>query len=458
MPNRPNVLIIYPDQMRYDVMGCSGNAVMRTPNIDRLAAGGMRFDRAYASFPLCCPFRASVMTGKYAHAHGMFANHYPIDLDQTFLAECFREAGYRTGYVGKWHLDGGGKHVFVPPERRLGFESFVGFNRGHQYTDPMFYRNDDPRPRTSKRFEPEVQTDHLLEFLDSWRADAAAEPFMAMVSYGPPHPPLVMPDHYATMYAEGDVPIRANTPGDAEMQAKARGFLARYYGLTTAVDDCVGRVLEWLDDAGAADNTIVYLVSDHGEMAGEFGRVGKRSCHEASMRVPLIVRWPAGLPEGLACGQLVDPAVDTMPTLLGLCGIDPPGEVQGVDFSPLLRGEDRPVRDAVYYEILTEREGPEAFPVAERGVRTLDWLWVRTEAAPLGLYDLQADPLEMTDLSGAAAHAATAARLDAALADHMARTGDDWSLEAHWPPPDFLTHEEGREAYLRTLPEAIVEG
>ena len=457
MPDRPNVLIIYPDQMRYDVMGCAGNGVVRTPNMDALAAGGVRFERAYVSFPLCCPFRASVMTGKYAHANGMFANHYPIDIDQTFLAECFRDAGYRTGYVGKWHLDGGGKHVFVPPERRLGFEWFVGFNRGHQYLRPMFYRNDDPRPRTSRRFEPEAQTDHLLEFLDDCRTNTPERPFLAMIAYGPPHPPLVMPEHYATMYAEDEVPIRASTPDAAASQARARKFLARYYGLTTAVDDCVGRVLAYLEDAGLAANTIVYLVSDHGEMAGEFGRFGKRSYHEASMRVPLVVRWPAGLPSGAVSGQLVDPAVDTMPTLLSLCRIDAPAEVQGVDFAPLLGGNDAPVRDAVYYEIIKETRGPEGFPIPERGVRTPEWLYVRTEDAPLGLYDLRSDPLEMNDLSASADHADVARRLDAMLTDHMTRTGDDWSLEADFPPPEFVTHERGREIYLETLPDAILE-
>ena len=455
MPDRPNVLIVYPDQMRFDVMGCAGNPLVRTPNMDRLAAEGVRCDSAYVSFPLCCPFRASVMTGKYAHVHGMMANHYALDLDQTFLAERFAAAGYRTGYVGKWHLDGGGKMVFVAPERRLGFESFVGFNRGHHYLRPMFYRQDDPRPRTSVKWEPEAQTDHLLEFFDDWRANLADRPFMAMIAYGPPHPPLEMPDHYATMYNPADIPIRDNTPADAADQAKARNFLARYYGLTTAVDGCLARVLDWLDATGQVDNTIVYLVSDHGEMAGEHGRYAKSNYHEAAMRVPLIVRWPAGLEAGV-CDAMIDPAVDTMPTLLALCGLDSPDGVQGLDVSPALRGGES-VRDAVYYQVIGEADGPERIDVPERGVRTRDRLYVRTADKPLGLYDLAADPLEMNDLSVSADHAEIRARLDAQLTDHMARTGDDWSLRAPWPRADFVTHERGKEIYLETLPRAIVE-
>ncbi len=139
-PSRPNILIIYPDQMRADAMGCTGNAVIKTPNFDRLALQGVRFDSAYCAFPLCCPWRASLLTGKYPHSHGLVANHYPVPLDQVFLPQILRDSGYRTGYIGKWHLNGGLKHDPVPPGReRLGFEHFIGFSRGCRF-EPMFPR------------------------------------------------------------------------------------------------------------------------------------------------------------------------------------------------------------------------------------------------------------------------------------------------------------------------------
>ncbi|MBW1994729.1 MAG: sulfatase-like hydrolase/transferase, partial [Deltaproteobacteria bacterium] len=124
----PNILVIYADQMRADTMGCAGNPVIKTPYLDRMAQEGVRFTNAFVSYPLCCPFRASFLTGKYAHANGMYANHFPIDTNQTFMAPVLKEKGYRTGYIGKWHLDGGPKPGFVPPgKRRLGFDHFVGF-------------------------------------------------------------------------------------------------------------------------------------------------------------------------------------------------------------------------------------------------------------------------------------------------------------------------------------------
>ena len=457
MCERPNILIIYPDQMRADAMGCAGNPCVRTPNIDRLAREGLRFDHAYTSFPLCSPFRASLMTGKYAHANGMYANHYPIPLDQLFLADICRQHGYQTGYVGKWHLDGGQKHSFVPPERRLGFEWFVGFNRGHEYFRPIFYRCDDPRPRTSGRFEPDVQTDHLIEFLQRCRHERPGQPFLAMIAYGPPHPPMNLPERYAQLYRPGQVPVRANTPDDPRSIRRGRDFLARYYGLVSSIDANVGRILRWLDEAGVADNTIVYFVSDHGEMADEHGHIGKRTYYEASMRVPLIVRWPQGLRGGRTVHHLVDPAVDSMPTLLELCGLAIPGEVQGASFAPLLQGANHPTREAVFYEVLMEKDGPERFPIPERGVRTHEWLYVRTPKRPVGLFDLARDPLEMHNLVDSPPHAATVAQLDNMLGKHMRLTRDDWGIEAVFPPEDFVTHEQGHQFYLRQLTQAIEE-
>ena len=446
---KPNVLILYPDQMRFDAMGCSGNPLVKTPHIDRLASQGVRFDHAYASFPLCCPFRASVMTGKFAHAHGMYANHYPISLEQTFLAEVFRDHGYRTGYIGKWHLDGGIKHGYIPPDRRLGFDWFVGFNRGHEYFNSIFYRQDDPTPRVSKRYEPDVQTDHLLEFLD----ETDERPFLAMVSWGPPHPPLVMPEEYETMYAEDEVPVRENSPDEAG----SRAFLARYYGMVTAIDDNVGRIMNYLDEKGLCDNTIVYFVSDHGEMAGEHGLYDKRVYYEASMRVPLIVRWPEKLAGDRVADGLVYPGVDLMPTLLELCEIPIPDSVQGTSFAPVLRDETTSGHDVIHYKWLMESDGPEKVLTARRGMRTHDWLYAATQSGPEVLFNLRNDPLEMDNLVNRASHRDIVEELDGTMKTHMDETNDDWGTTAIFPPPNFQTHDEGPAYFQELIEKAIIE-
>ena len=436
-------------------MGCAGNPVIETPHLDRLANEGVRFDRAYCAFPLCCPWRASFMTGKYPHANGMYANHYAIPLGQEFLAEILAASGYRTGYIGKWHLNGGPKSSPVAPGRqRLGFDHFVGFSRGHVYDRSIFYR-DDGLPRTSRRFEPDYQTDHLLESMEECRGEAPDRPFFAMVCYGIPHPPLIAPPHYLDLYSPEAVPITGAVPPECEGQA--RDFLAKYYGLVSQVDDNVGRVLDWLDANGLADDTVVVFVSDHGDMAGEHGRFGKKTFYEGSMRVPMLIRHPRHFPAGHVVGSLVDPSVDTMPTLLELCGAPVPECVQGHSYASLLEGGQEPIRTAVHYEICREEEGPEAFPVAERGVRTLEWLYVRTEEKPLALFDLVRDPLEMSNLLESRDHVEVVERLDGVLQAHMEHTGDDWAVAATFPPEGFQTHADGDRCARQLHARAIVE-
>jgi arylsulfatase A-like enzyme len=455
--SRPNILIIYPDQMRADAMSCAGNPCVKTPQFDRLAYEGLRFSNAFTAFPLCCPFRASLLTGKYPHATGMHANHYPIPLDQDFLAEIMRDAGYQTGYVGKWHLDGGIKHGFIPPgERRLGFDHFVGFNRGHEYAHSIYYYDTD-QPHTSRRYEPDYQTDHLIQFMERCLADPDGCPFLGMICYGLPHPPLVAPRHSLDLYSQHEVPIQGNVASDPASQQRAREFLAQYYGLVACVDHNLGRVLDWLDARDIADDTLILMVSDHGEMAGEHGLYGKKTFYRNSMQVPMIVRYPRAFSSGRVVDALVDPSVDTMPTLLELCGIPIPESVQGISYLPLLQGDPAPTREEIYYEVLMEREGPEKFPVPERGVRTAEWLYVRTAQGPKALYDLDADPLERHNLVYSAEHETVIDHLDGLLVAHMARTDDDWGVEAVFPPPDFQTHKEGRRYAEELLQRAIVE-
>lgn len=487
---RPNILIIYPDQMRYDVMGCAGNDVIKTPQIDRLANEGVRFDQAYVATPVCTPFRSSLHTGLYSHATGAYANHHPIDPGHLSLATMLGENGYRTGYVGKWHLNGGEAPGFVPPgPRRMGFDHFVGFNRGHYYLDGIYYRDTD-QPYHCPRFEPDYQTDHLLEFMRAATASGDDAPFFGMVSYGPPHFPMDMPKHYRDLYRPGEVPLGV-TSGDVKLQEKitaelvrdgfpaasgvwgmkdgssdayddeedVRNFLAQYYGLVASIDYSVGRILAWLDEQELSENTVVVFLSDHGDMAGEHGyRCGtKKNPYRQAMQVPLIVRYPERFAGGQVADSLVDVSVDTMPTLLEICGIDVPPSLHGTSYLPLLDGHSTPTRDAVYYELHRELEGPERFPIPERGVRTEEWLYVRTPDRPKLLIDLVNDPEELHNLVNDQAYASVLEDLQAKLDEHMRRTGDDWSAEAVFPPEGFLSHEEKSEKQERLAEEAIIE-
>ena len=494
MSPRPNILFIYPDQMRYDAMGCSGNRVIKTPNIDRLSAEGVHFSEAYTSYPICCPFRASVMTGKYAQGHGMVQNHFPLKAGQTFLAEILRDAGYRTGYVGKWHLEGGPKPGFVPPRRRFGFDHFVGFNRGHDYRSSIYY-DDEGRAYHSARYEPDYQTDQFLEFIDAAARAEDQKPLFGYVSYGPPHFPMDMPDHLRRIYSPDEVPLPPGVPdpelqtkvqrhrtdilcggdprsghkshaahetkmvGEPETEAEIREFIAEYYGMIHNIDWNLGRILNRLDALGIADNTVVVFFSDHGDMCGQHGSFCgiKNQAYRAAMQVPLIIRYPARF-KPQRTEAMVDVGVDMMATILDLCGLDLPPGRDSESYLPVLDGRSDQARDAVWYQVFTQNGGnPGEFaPYAERGIRTKDWLYVRRRSERALLFDERADRGEQRNLVGDPDFADLMDSFDARIAAHMEATGDDWEMAADFPPPDWVTHAQAK-AHLENVlvPNAV---
>ena len=497
MAKKPNILMIYADQMRYDCMGCSGNPDVKTPHLDRLAQEGTMFDEAFTSYPLCTPFRASLLTGKYAHQAGLYSNHFPINTDQTSLAHCLNDAGYRSGYIGKWHLYGGPKPGFVPPgPDRMGFDHFVGYNRGHQYMDAVFYRDTD-QPYHCKRYEPDFQTDHTIEFMQGVTNSEDEDPFFAYVCFGPPHFPMEMPENWRTMYDPNNITLPKNTP-DPDMQKRRtrarqeaefdnddrfgerskvdkvegqdpeiesewqlRKFVAEYYGMISNVDYNVGRLLNWLDTQSLTDNTIVIFFSDHGDMLGQHGSYCgiKRQAYRSAAHVPLFLRMPGQITAGHHVDSLVDVAVDTMPTLLEACGVDIPDEVQGTSYLSLLKGNTAAIRDHVQFELMKADFGGrgERHVSPERGIRTKEWLYVRKKDRPLYLFDQINDRDEMVNLVGNPEYRKVQAELDTRVLQNMAETGDAWDLEMDFPPPGFLTHSQARDHLLNEVKPVAIE-
>ncbi len=317
-----------------------------------------------------------------------------------------------------------------------------------------------------------------------------ARTLLRFICYGAPHFPFNMPEYYKNLNRPEEIPLGPSA-GDQELQRRVtrellanhfpaasglwgvgngeeptlederaiRAFMAQYYGMVANVDHNLGVILNWLDRKGLYEDTLVILLSDHGDMGGEHGyRCGtKKTPYRQAAQVPFIVRYPRRFPAGLKVSSLVDVSVDTMPTILDLCGIPIPPAVQGTSFLSLLEGDPAPVREAVYYEINKELAGPERFPLPERGVRTPDWLYSRTQAAPKLLYDLKNDPHELHNLVDDPAHAPKLAELDGMLAAHMAATQDDWSAESVFPPQGFLSHEVKTEKQKQLLAQAKVE-
>jgi arylsulfatase A-like enzyme len=426
---RPSVLLILPDQWRGQDLGCTGNPDVRTPNLDRLASQGLLFRNTFANTPVCCPARANILTGKYAHRNGMVANDLRLRETETTLAERLVSEGYRTGFIGKWHLDGGKRLPgFVPPgPRRQGFTFWAANECDHRHFRPTYFRDTD-RPITEDRFEPEVWTDRAIEFL----RQAGEAPFFLVVSMGPPHDPYGAPETFMKLYDPAKMTVRPNWAEG--VPSAGRKELAAYGAAITAVDEQVGRLLKALDDSGRAEDTIVLFTSDHGDMLGSHGQRLKRKPWEESIRVPGILRYPARVKPGRTSEALLS-HVDLAPTLLTLCGLAVPNDVQGTDLSGVVLGRSDRGPDSAFFQIFVPFAG-DGTPHPWRGVRTDRYMYARTGAGPWVLYDLRDDPYEMKNLAHDPAHAAVREDMEAMLAAWMKRTGDSWAFNSTAPVED----------------------
>ncbi len=468
----PNIILLLPDQMRASAMGVAGNPDVQSPNIDRLAREGIRFKRTYANVPVCCPARAILLTGTYPHVNGMVANDLRLRESETTIAEILRAAGYRTGFVGKWHLDGGPREPgFVPPgPRRQGFDFWAAYECHHQHFLPYYFR-DTPEMILVPKFEPEASCDFAVEFI---KQEPANRPFFLMVQMGPPHDPYGAPDEYMRRYdparitppenwrpgsealpGGNAIPAkyrRPDLPGGTYVKTGGREEIAAYYAAITAIDDQVGRLLQTLKETGQDENTIILFTSDHGDMLGSHGMRRKRKPHEESAGVPGILRWPARIPAGRAVETLFS-HIDMPATLLALAGQKVPAHMQGTDLSRVALGETTAGPDAVLLQIFVPFN-PDKIATPWRGIVTARHTFARFENAPWVLFDNLADPAQMKNLAADPAHAALQAQLDTKLRNLMAKHGDAWTFNS----PELV--EEGARLYggpktFYTIPEYL---
>ncbi|MCX5661186.1 MAG: sulfatase [Planctomycetota bacterium] len=434
---RPNLLFVFADQMRGMDMGCAGNPDMITPVMDRLAREGVMCRRAYATVPVCGPARACLLTGTYNTTNGVMFNDVPLAPGRPTLGTLAKANGYRAGYVGKWHLDGNPRDKFTPPgPRRLGFDDFWAVhNCIHRY-DKAFYYRDQPTMIREDRYQPEAHTDLALEFID--RCAKEREPFCLVVSWEPPHNPYEeVPAQYQAMYDASKLRLRPNVkPIPKEVLDPLWSFpqtIADYCGLITSLDDQLGRLMAKLEETGQLDDTIVVFTSDHGDMMWSQGLLYKCVPYEESVNVPLLVRWPKGLPRGRTCDTLVG-TVDLLPTLAGMLGWEIPSGagaggagVEGLDLSTALRGEPGTTDPAsAFLAFYTPYVFREDMPTPEwRGLRTARHTYAATvDRRAWMLFDNVADPYQMRNLANDPAAASVRRSLAAELERWLTRLGD----------------------------------
>ncbi len=410
----PNIVFVFGDQHRWCSTGFGGSSSqVRTPYMDRMADEGVVFDLAVANIPVCTPWRAAFLTGQYPLTTGMFMNDVRLPVDRPTLGTVLRSAGYDTGYIGKWHLDGPSRSGFTPPgPRRQGFDFWAVGNCTHNYMDSLYFRDsEDPLYWTG--YDAEAQTSLAIDYIQSRKGDS---PFALVLSWGPPHNPYdAVPGSYLDLYPPDEIEVRPNCPDPS------RTDLAGYHAHVTALDDQLARLGKVLDEQGLMDNTVFVYTSDHGDMLGSHGRQRKQHPWDESIRVPFVMRCPDQASRGLRIKSPFN-VVDIMPTLLGLAGIPLPGTCEGTDHAPAVRGEAFKGNEAAY--IMSIAPFSEYRGQPWRGIRTRRHTYVRNLEGPWLLFDNREDPYQMRNLAGKMEQADLQRRLDDQLKNEMARRGD----------------------------------
>jgi arylsulfatase A-like enzyme len=469
----PNVVVVFTDQFRAFEAGCYGHPVVRTPHIDRLAGGGFRFDVGVTNSPVCSPARANMLSGQYARTStGSIENVGSIGTSRTrfpdpTMPEIFREAGYDTGHVGKWHvhLDPfliGFDYAYYPVEIP---HQYYGREMREAWREKGKLSTDTGERAVADGFMPQKAGEKMREYIRSHKD----EPFFLNYCISLPHMPIGpgnLPEKYVGMYDRNDVVLRDNVWKDGELSRdewwfkiymiwdyywRTRGggsgeipadqlpdgfdlrdLYARYYEAVTCTDDLVGEVMAALEENGIADNTIVVLSSDHGDLLGSHDAYNKDRVWEEAIRVPMIYHHPDGWGKGETAKQVAS-NVDILPTVLAACGLDIPGHVQGQNLLPVIR-QERPAldRDYAFIEVKGYSCCHWVLPRSQMGIRTPTHKYgIELEEDERAVrddrwlfHDLRDDPFELNNLA--------ASSVQAGLADELREKVVEWHGATPW--------------------------
>jgi arylsulfatase A-like enzyme len=393
---RPNVVFVLADEWRAQDLGYNGNQDVLTPNLDRLAGKAVNFTNTISCCPVCCPYRASLLTGQYPLTTGVFVNDVQVNPEAQSLGKVFKTAGYQTAYIGKWHLDGHGRNSFIPVERRQGFDYWKVLECTHDYNNSFYWGNDDKKAKWDG-YDAFAQTADAAGYIRERKNDG--KPFLMILSWGPPHTPFeTAPEAYKKIYREKLLKLRGNVP--EELKQKAVADLVGYYGHISALDSCIGVLQKSLQETGLDENTIFVFTSDHGAMVRSHGFMNKQRPYEESINVPLLIRYPKEFGEKGKRSDMLINTPDLMPTLLGFCGLPIPKTVEGEDKSAIMKGTEKEKSDGVliasYHPFgqWPESQGGKEY----RGVRTKRFTYVKDLSGPWLLFDNQKDSFQLTNL------------------------------------------------------------
>ncbi len=427
---RPNIVILLADQWRATATGYAGDPNVKTPALDRLAGQGIWFRNAVSVCPVCTPYRASLMTGRWPTSTGMFVNDLHLPDRELCMAEILKQAGYATAYIGKWHLDGHGRESYIPPERRHGWEYWKAAECDHTYNHSHYYAGTSNEKKFWEGYDAFAQTKDAIEYIR--RRAGQSQPFVLMVAYGPPHYPYnAVPQAYKDLYPPEKIKLLPNVP--EAMRAKAQRESQGYYAHCTALDKCVADLLGVLGETGLQERTIVVFTADHGEMMGSHGCPPsmKQQPWDEAAHVPLLLRYPAAHGSRGRVVQTPLTTPDILPTLLGLAGVAIPATVEGKDLSPLVRGAPEQADRAALYMGVAPFAGS-GYNDEYRAIRTSQYTYVRGLQGPWLLFDDEKDPYQLRNLAAVPEYAALCRRLDDRLKSTLGTIGDPFRPAAYY--------------------------
>ena len=393
---RPNIIFILSDDHRWDYMSCMDHPFLQTPSMDRLANEGVLFSNAFVTTSLCSPSRASFITGRYAHNHGVQNNTTPWNNENVTFMELLKQVGYDTAFIGKWHMPG------RLPELR-GMDRFITFTieggQGRYFNCPLIVDGVDTPSR--KPYITEELTDYALEFIDQKRNN----PFCLYLSHKAVHHQFLPPPELDHLYDDKKMPL----PKEADFWfSKTDGnmlhglflplehYWRNYCEALIALDQQIGRVLNRLDELGIADNTVVIYAGDNGYQWGEHRNMDKRWPYEEPTRIPFIVRCPQLINDPGRRAKQMALNIDLAPTLLDIAGVTVPEKMDGESLAPILRSGSAPGRTAWLYEYF--KDFPYNVP-ASKAVRTNTHVYIEFEGRrPPEIYDLMHDPRQMKNI------------------------------------------------------------
>ena len=464
---KTNLLFVFADQYRKQAMGFMNEDPVITPNFDKFARQGLVFTNAVSSRPVCTPFRAMLMTGRYPLTTGMTSNCMPgtdlqLNEDEICIGDVLKANGYQTGYIGKWHLEipslnkakypVDGATVswdgWTPPgRRRHGFDFWYAYNCNGSHFDPNYWK-EGPKRIDIKQWSVEHETDVAIDFIRNRQKD---KPFVLFISWNPPHPPFIAPEEYKALYKDKQLPPRANV----QQSDKYKRVHMPYYAAVSSCDDNFGRLLKTLDELGIANDTIVVFSSDHGEMLGSHGRFSKTVWYDESIGIPFMIRWPGRIKPRRE--DMPFAVYNFMPTFLGLMGVPIPKTVEGTDYSRLMLGRkmqrpssafianygnpgrllavgQKPSQWALQAEEL-HKKGIDWRTVGYRGLRTKRYTYV-VNRGPEGknlkrlLYDNGTDPYQLNPVEATHANEnQIMAKLDSELQQWLDKMNDPFLLK-----------------------------